>query len=98
MLHVYTDGVDTVVAWSEDDARAVMREAYGHEADNVKLRSVADALLFAIRLDDAPGVDAGCCAGHGHRHKRGCPLGFPLRTAREWADMTGRGLLCSVEV
>lgn len=96
-MNVYTDGVDTVVAESIDDALLVMREAYGPDDGDVKMRGVPDALIFAIRLGDAPEVN-GCCAGRGPSHKRGCPVGHPLKTAREWAELNGRGLLCSNEV
>lgn len=104
-LHLYKTRTDTVVARSLDDATAVIREHYDddHESIFEGLAQVDDDAPLTIWSDND--LDYGtACEGCGYGlatspngHQRGCPIGHPTKTAREWASEEGRGFLCSTE-
>jgi len=102
-MRVYTDGVNTVVAADEADARAVLAD-YTDEGSTSELREVDPARELSIYED-------GVSLRHGERceacgfgsatsmngHQRGCRVGCPTKTAAQWAADNGRSFLCSTE-
>lgn len=104
LLGVWTDGVHTMVAADEADARAVYAEAIGAlDAEYATLRAVDPTTELSIYDDEAHLPHGAACPGCGfglatslNGHQRGCRIGCPTKTAAQWAA-GGRGFLCSTE-
>lgn len=107
-LHVFDDGSDAFVAADLADAEAARREFYGESLADVEamrrelgdsaadFRAVPDDREIGIRREDpVAGFDCACLVDE---HVRGCPVGWPVKSARAWASENGRGLLYTREV
>lgn len=105
-LHCYTNGTDTVSAYSVEDAREWYVTDYDTAPDDIgDLVQVPDDKVLTIAQEDAPLFSECECATWArmemHRlsingHHPSCEIANPRKTAREWASQ-GRGLVCSTE-
>ena len=86
-LHCYTDGTDTVVALSPEDALLAWAEHIG----DIEYRDEGDA-SFGQLPDDKP--LSIICDEDGNPDDEGEAI---TKTAAEWARDQGRGFLCSTE-
>lgn len=82
-MKVFTNGTDTVVAESIDDVPGAWASSHG-----VDFFDEGGDLDYWDHVDDDKVI--AICDADGHGTKQ-------TRTAREWADLNGRGLLCSTE-
>ena len=111
-LHAFTNGTDTVIAASADDAWAVWEEHTGEKrADyekpgEIAWRAVDGLKMMGVWTDDVSEPTAACCLNWARKllpakrtpndHAPGCRVGCPTKTAAEWAA-EGRGFLCSTD-
>jgi len=105
-LHCYTNGTDTVSAYSIEDAREWYVAEYDTAPEDIgDLTQVPDDKVLTIAQEDVPPFSECECATWArmemHRqtmngHHCDCPVGHPSKTAREWAS-EGRGFVCSTE-
>lgn len=84
-LKCFSDGTDTVVAESEQDAYAVWKETIGasyHDeaAEGERLLELPDDKVLTITNDEAPEGEEKVSM-----------------TCAQWAEQTGRDFLCSTE-
>lgn len=84
-MNVYTNGTDTVVAESIDDVPGAWASSHG-----VDFLDEGNDLDEWDQVPDDEPITICNVEGRGHMDKE-------TRTAREWADKDGRGLLCSTE-
>ncbi len=104
-LRCWKNGSDTVSAESAEDAVAVLREVYGEDSGvSEQMVVVDDAAEFSVYDEDVYLARGEECTGCGfgvatspNGHNRGCAIGCPTKTAAQWAEHTGRGLVCSTE-
>lgn len=99
-LHCYTDGTDTLVAGSVDDAGGIRAEMAGDEClDFEPFRMIPDektVTIFSIDdLCDCPDLED--YQREDWAHRKTCSRLNVSKTAAEWARETGRGLLSSTE-
>lgn len=100
-MELWTDGVYTVAAEDEGDARRVFAEDVGiPERFLNPLRRVDPAQEITVYDEDGdlrPGERCGRCgAACADGHARDCPVGCRTKTAAEWAA-EGRGIVCARE-
>lgn len=104
-LHCFTNGTDTVSAYSVEDAHAWFVTEYDTAPEDMgELVPVPDDKVLTIAQEDVPLFSECECATwvwvnicktiHGHHPD--CRIASPRKTAREWAA-EGRGLVCSTE-
>lgn len=95
LLRIYTNDYDTFLALDRADLREAWREYIGakSEADMADF----DSWDWEEVADDTP-IKIWCDPeGNPHEpNEKG--NGLVTRTAREWADLQPRGLLCSTEI
>ncbi len=87
ILHVYENDVpESIVAYSPEDAEKVWAETVGEPYDpeecGDKFYQVPDGKVITVIVED------------GYIN---LPAGTYKKTAREWADFSGRSYLCSAE-
>lgn len=108
-LNCYADGTNTVAARNEEDARAIVAEYIGGPVEDFdSMTRVPDDKVIAVWIDGVEVDAASCvCADYartdlGRRtpngHHTACAVAHPSKTAREWVNENGRGLICSTEL
>lgn len=108
-LHCYTNGTDTVSAYSVEDALGWLFSEGGydrHDDDIDDPVQVPDDEVLTIAQEDVLPFSECECATWTHMkmhrlsingHHPDCRIANPSKTAREWAS-EGRGLVCSTEL
>lgn len=94
VLKVWSNGVDTVAAYSPEDVKACLKEVYGYEDVDLEEEEYVevppDRLIrvhfeeltpYPVTLEDVP---------------EGASF-LVVATARQWAEKKGRGIICTTE-
>lgn len=110
--YLWTDGQDTVVARTAEEALAVWEQTCGpREPGSPSFRKKGDQELLRVDLTECPETpepDWKCCVpfarGPHLLHAEGCPRAYPRLTSRQWVEwwLAGNnevpGLLGSTEI
>jgi len=88
-LHVYREDNDSVIAESKEEAREIWLEFMLDYLDQEDIDDIGSGEIFHLLADDYKisiftGID----------NDTGEPCNLVTKTAKEWIDQKGKGILC----